>query len=113
MNDKKQLISMIAQIGANLEQKPEKVSADRGYFSEANVTDESVKNVDLYVATGRDKHGVATETNSDPSPPGASPKEPMREKLRTEAGRTVYKMRKCHVDRLASEPSTEVLLPLR
>jgi len=50
-NDKKQLLPMIAQIAANLEQKPEKVSADTGYFSEANVTDESVKDVDLYVAT--------------------------------------------------------------
>jgi len=29
------------------------------------VTDESVKDVDLYVATGRDKHGVAVETSSD------------------------------------------------
>jgi len=65
-NDKKQLLPMIAQIAANLEQKPEKVSADTGYFSEANVTDESVKDVDLYVATGRDKHGVAVETSSDP-----------------------------------------------
>jgi hypothetical protein len=49
-NDKKQLIPMLAQIVANLEQKPEKVSADTGYFSEANVTDESIKDVDLYVA---------------------------------------------------------------
>ena len=57
-NDKKQLLPMLAQIVANLGQKPEKVSADAGYFSEANVTDESVKDVDLYVATGRDKHGV-------------------------------------------------------
>ena len=39
-NDKKQLLPMIALIAANLEQKPEKVSADTGYFSEANVTDE-------------------------------------------------------------------------
>ena len=97
-NDKKQLLPMIAQIAANLEQKPEKVSADTGYFSEANVTDESVKDVDLYVATGRDKHGVAGEASSDPPPPGASPKEAMREKLRTEAGRTVYKMRKAIVE---------------
>jgi hypothetical protein len=29
---------MIAPIAANLEQKPEKVGADTGYFSEANVT---------------------------------------------------------------------------
>jgi len=97
-NDKKQLLPMIALIAANLEQKPEKVSADTGYVSEANVTDEQVKDVDLYVATGRDKHGVAVETSSDPPPPGASPKEAMREKLRTEAGRTVYKMRKAIVE---------------
>jgi transposase len=97
-NDKKQLIPMIAQIETNLEQKPEKASADTGYFSEANVTDESVKDVDLYVATGRDKHGVAVETSSDPLPPGTSPKEAMREKLRTEAGRAVYKMRKAIVE---------------
>jgi len=97
-NDKKQLLPMIAQIAANLEQKPEKVSADTGYFSEANVTDEQVKDVDLYVATGRDKHGVAEVASSDPPPANASPKEAMREKLRTEAGRTVYKMRKAIVE---------------
>jgi transposase len=97
-NDKKQLLPMIAQIEANLKQKPEKVSADTGYFSEANVTEESVKDVDLYIATGRDKHGEVAETSSDPPPPGASPKEAMREKLRTEAGRTVYKMRKAIVE---------------
>ena len=54
--------------------------------------------MDLYVATGRDKHGVAVETGSDPPPPGASPKEAMREKLRTEAGRAAYKMRKAIVE---------------
>jgi len=32
-NDKKLLLPMIAQIETNLEQKPEKVSADTGYFS--------------------------------------------------------------------------------
>ena len=97
-NDKKQLLPMIAQIAANLEQRPEKVSADTGYFSDANVTDESVKDVDLYVATSRDKHGVAVETSSNPPPPGASAQVAMREKLRSEAGRTVYKMRKAIVE---------------
>ena len=97
-NDKKQLLPMIALIAANLKQTPEKVSADTGYFSEANVTDEQVKDVDLYVATGRDKHGVAVEASSDPPSPGASPQDAMREKLRTEAGRAVYKMRKAIVE---------------
>jgi hypothetical protein len=97
-NDKKQLLPMIALIAINFDQKPEKVSADTGYFSEANVTDEQVKEVDLYVATGRDKHGVAVEASSDPPSVGASPKEAMQQKLRTEAGRAVYKMRKAIVE---------------
>jgi hypothetical protein len=96
-NDQKQLLPMIAQIETNLEQKPEKVSADTGYFSEANVTDQSVKEFDLYVATGRDKHGEVVEPSSGP-PPGALPKEAMRETLRTEAGRAVYKMRKAIIE---------------
>jgi hypothetical protein len=89
---------MIALIATNVDQKPEKVSADTGYFSATNLTDESVKDVDLYVATGRDKHGDAVETSSGPPPPGASSKEAVREKLRSEAGRTVYKMRKAIVE---------------
>ena len=97
-NDKKQLIPMIAQIAINLDRKPEKVSADTGYFSEANMTDEQVKGVDLYVATGRDKHGDVAETSSDPPPANASPKEAMRGKLQSEAGRAVYKMRKAIVE---------------
>ena len=44
-NDKKQLLPMLAQIVTNLDQKPEKISADTGYFSEANVSDEAVKDV--------------------------------------------------------------------
>jgi hypothetical protein len=97
-NDKQQLVPMIAQIVVNLDRKPENVSADTGYFSEANVTDESVKDVDLYVATNRDKHGDVVEASSDPPSAGASPKEAMRRKLRSEAGRAVYKMRKAIVE---------------
>jgi transposase len=97
-NDKKQLLPMIVQIENNLKQKPDKVSADTGYFSEANVTDASVKDVDLYIATGRDKHGEMVEMSSDPPPADVSSKEAMREKLRTEAGRAVYKMRKAIVE---------------
>ncbi len=58
-NDKKQLLPMIALMVTSLDRKPEKVSADTGYFSQPNVTDESVKDVDLYVATGRDQHDGA------------------------------------------------------
>ena len=97
-NDKQQLVPMVAQIEENLGCKPEKVSADTGYFSDANLTHESVTNVDLYVATGRDKHGAVVEASSEPLPAGASPKQAMRHKLQTEAGRAVYKMRKAIVE---------------
>lgn len=97
-NDKKQLLPMIAQIATNLAQKPKKVSADTGYFSDANVTDEAVTGIGLYIATGRDKHGDPTETTTDNAPADATPREQMRHKLKTEAGRAVYKMRKAIVE---------------
>ena len=46
-NDSQQLVPMIEQVGANVGRKPEAVSADAGYWSEANVTDERVGNVDV------------------------------------------------------------------
>ena len=55
-NDRQQLLPMIEQAVVNLKQKPEKVSADAGYFSAANLNDKAVKGIDLHLATGRDKH---------------------------------------------------------
>jgi hypothetical protein len=97
-NDKMQLIPMIAQVVMKLAQKPEKVSADTGYFSEANVTDESVAGIDLHIATGRLKHGEVIEPATGPPPEDATAKQAMAHKLRTESGRSVYKMRKAIVE---------------
>ena len=97
-NDSRQLLPMLAQVEENMGRKPQAASADAGYWSEANVTDESVAGIDLHIATGRDKHGNALETATGPPPDRATAKEVMRHKLRTEAGRTVYKMRKAIVE---------------
>ena len=97
-NDKKQLLPMITQIEKNLAEKPEKVSADAGYFSEANVTNAAVAKIDLYIATGCDKHGDAVEITSGDAPAGATEREQMQHKLKTESGRAVYKMRKAIVE---------------
>jgi transposase len=96
--DSRQLLPMLAQIAMNLKQKPDKASADAGYFSEANVNDEAVTGIDLYIATGRDKHGDPTETIIGDAPAGATPREQMRRKLSNDAGRAVYKMRKAIVE---------------
>lgn len=97
-NDSQQLVPMIEQVEANVGRKPEAVSADAGYWSEANVTDERVAGVDLYVATGRQKHGEKVESADGPPPEGATAQQAMQHKLRTEAGRSMYKMRKAIVE---------------
>jgi hypothetical protein len=96
--DNHQLLPMLGQVKQNLGRKPDGASADAGYWSEANATHESVAEIDLHIATGRDKHGEPLETAGQ-SPPGeVTAKEAMRHKLRTEAGRSIYKMRKAIVE---------------
>ena len=97
-NDSQQLAPMIEQVEVNAGRKPDAVSADAGYWSEANVSDERVTGVDLHIATGRQKHGEKAATANGPPPEGATPKEAMQHKLRTEAGKSIYKMRKAIVE---------------
>ena len=95
--DNHQLLPMLNQVEKNLGRKPDAASADAGYWSEANASDESVAGIDLHIATGRDKHEDMIATTGEP-PPGATAREVMRHKLRTEAGRALYKMRKAIVE---------------
>src|SRR5208282_3398871 len=94
----RQLLPMLDQVKQNLGRSPEAASADAGYWSEANATDESVAGIDLHIATGREKQGEVIEKTSEPPPVPATAKEAMRHKLRTEAGRDIYKMRKAIVE---------------
>ena len=97
-NDKKQLKPMLTQVESNLGRLPDKLSADSGYYSDENVTDDEFEDVDLYIPPGRQKHGQATEETSGPAPSDASPSDEMRYKLKTPEGREVYKMRKAIVE---------------
>ena len=96
--DNRLLLPMIAQIENHLDRQPEKVSADAGYWSEASVTDPQVKEIDLYVATGRQKHDLLIPTEEGDPPDNATAREAMRHKLRTAEGHKVYKMRKAIVE---------------
>ena len=49
--------------------------------------------IDLRMATGRMKHDPIMETESGPLPNQATAKQAVQHKLRTDAGRTIYKMR--------------------
>ena len=101
-NDKQQLAPMLEQVVKNMGAKPVAVTADTGYFSASQVNDERAEGIDLYIATGKLKHG-------QPEPPGVTePVEPpgetesamekMKRKLQTETGKALYKMRKAIVE---------------
>lgn len=96
--DNRQLLPMLDQVEQNLGRKPGAASADAGYWSEANATNEGVADIDLYIATGKDKHEETPAPATGPPPNEATVKQAMRHKLRTEAGRSIYKMRKAIVE---------------
>ena len=105
VNDKKQLVPMLEQVKVVTGSKPQQVTADSGYFSEAQVTDRRLEGIDLLVAPDRQKHGEQVPLATGPpvgSPPGLSPTpspaQAMRSKLHTPQGRAVYKMRKAVVE---------------
>jgi transposase len=97
-NDKRQLAPMLEQVEQNTGSRPAAASADTGYFSAEQVTDERVQGIDLYVAIGKQKHGES-EAASEASPlPEDSERAQMRQKLQTEQGKEIYKMRKAIVE---------------
>jgi transposase len=98
-NDKQQLIPMIERVREQAEQKVQEVLADSGYCSEENLRHAAKKKVDLYVATGKQKHHPPTPG----SPRGRIPKsatlvERMKRKLMTKPGRAIYARRKTIVE---------------
>jgi len=93
-NDKQQLVPLLQQMIENVNGKLQTASADTGYWSEANVTEESLQGIDLYVATDRQQHGESKDVPVDGGSKGSAVLQQMQDKLKTEAGKAVYKMRK-------------------
>ena len=99
VNDKQQLVPMLTAVKDNLGQLPVKATADAGYFSTSAVTNEALSSVDLYVTPDSGKKTEAeTELLSTTTAADQPVIDEMREKLKTEAGRAVYKQRKLIVE---------------
>jgi hypothetical protein len=109
--DSGQLVPMTDAVEANLGRKPEQLSADAGYCSEANLEALETRGIDGYVATGRARDAVAGhvegEAASKPEPaatpsPQAEPKQPatpsrveaMRAKIKASGHASPYRLRK-------------------
>jgi len=97
--DVRQLVPMLEQVRANLAQWPRIVTADAGYFSEANLAAPQLGVIDLYVPPDRQTHGQGPAAGPAPPPPvGAAVRERMRHKITTPEGRAVYSRRKVIVE---------------
>ena len=99
-NDKQQLQPAVEEMKRTLDgDKPRRMTADNGYFSEDNMNYAQSESIDAYLATGRLKHGETPP----PAPRGripqsATPTERMARKLRTIRGRATYSKRKATVE---------------
>jgi transposase len=81
---------------------PEAAALDAGYFSEANIVLFEHREIEPYIATGRDPHHARwwerfTDEDAPPSD-DASPKLKMAYKLKTALGQAIYRVRKCTVE---------------
>ncbi len=86
-----QFVPLLDQVARHLGHLPAQVTADAGYFSEANLTAPQFTAIDFYVPPDRQPHSRAAAEGR--SRQGAF-SEAMRTKLQTTAGRAVYARRK-------------------
>jgi len=97
-NDKEQLQPMVEEIEARTGERPDQLSADAGYFSEANVKGLESREIEAFVAVEKLKHGERPPPVRGRPPKNLSVKDRMRRKLLTQRGRTVYAKRKAVVE---------------
>src|SRR5690606_26697494 len=98
-NDKKELLTALDSIAQSLG-TPTDVIADAGYFSEENIAKCPTRS---WIAPGKTRHNQTLEDRVFAPKPttideDASPAEKMRQRLQTEEGRSIYRLRKMTVE---------------
>ena len=100
-NDKQEALPTLDALDPRVG-KPPAVAMDNGYFSQPNIEACQIRDIEPYIATGRETHYQDWHSYFEqlPEPPGeeASPKEKMAYKLQTDIGKTIYRVRKCTVE---------------
>jgi len=102
-NDKKEIEPMaraLRELPAELG-KAQELLADNGYFSAENVQTCVGHQLTPYLAADREEHhGGLMErfADAEPASAGADPVTEMKQRLKTQAGRAVYALRKCTVE---------------
>lgn len=100
-NDKNEVALTLDALPAALG-TPAAAALDNGFFSEKNIAALEQRDIDPYIATGREPHHQSWQERfaGEPEPPAenASPQVKMAYKLRTEIGQAIYRLRKCTVE---------------
>ncbi len=100
-SDRQQAIPTLDAISPQVG-KPESAALDNGYFSEHNIREMERREIEPYIATGREPHHRSCQAyfaeNQVPPSPEASLTEKMAYKLKTKVGQAIYRLRKCTVE---------------
>jgi len=82
--------------------KPKAAALDKGYFAPRNIREFEARDIDPFIATGREPHRKSWQERfaQTPAPPpdDASPIVKMAYKLQTEIGKAIYGLRKSTVE---------------
>lgn len=98
--DAPHLIPMVTQVEQNLGRKPEELSADAGYFSEANVKWLLQERINPYIPPDKQRHAARRNVRSPrgPIPKGATLRDRMRRKLCMKRHAARYRLREQTVE---------------
>jgi len=100
-NDKAEVEPTLAALAPALGTPPA-AALDNGFWSEQNIAALEQRQIEPYIATGRDPHHPSWQERfaGEPEPPpvDASAQVKMAYKLHTAAGQAIYRLRKCTVE---------------
>ena len=98
--DAPHLIPMMEQVEANVDEMPEEVSADAGYFSEQNVQWLLQRRINPYIPPEKQRHSERRRAKSPrgPIPKGATLRDRMRRKLQLKRHAERYRKREQSIE---------------
>jgi transposase len=93
-SDQHHFVPMLERTVANTGQLPERLIADAGYCSTANIEASEQRGLDAYLSTSRQEHGKRPRPSRGPAPRDLDARGRMDRKLRSKAGQAIYALRK-------------------
>ena len=100
-NDKAEVAPTLAALAPELGTPPA-AALDNGFWSEQNIAALEQRQIEPYIATGREPHHQSWQARfagePEPPPADASSQVKMAYKLHTAAGQAIYRLRKCTVE---------------